>query len=232
MYNLIYVLKRNLIQMNVPNSKNTITVLLADDHPTTRAGIRAILQETPDIQVVGEAETGFQVQEMMAELRPNILLLDLVMSGPTPAQLEKWVRANFPETITLVLTAHDRDAYLASMMDAGASGFLSKTETGERIISAIRRAASGASLFTEEQFERALRWKQAAGGKWQILTEREREIIRLLAEGYDNKEIAQKLNVAPKTAAFHITNILKKLEVKSRHEAIAWVNKYLPDNLE
>lgn len=218
--------------MTVPNSKNTITVLLADDHPTTRAGIRAILQGTPDIQVVGEAENGFQVQGMVAELRPNILLLDLVMPGPTPAQLEKWVRANFPETITLVLTAHDRDAYLASMMDVGASGFLSKTETGERIVSAIRRAAGGASLFTEEQFERARRWKQAAGEKWQALTEREREIVRLLVEGYDNKEIAQQLNIAPKTTAFHITNILKKLEVKSRHEAIAWVHKYLPDNLE
>lgn len=213
-------------------SPNPITVLLADDHPTTRTGIRSILQETPDIQVVGEAENGFQVQEMVAELRPNILLLDLVMPGPTPTQLEKWVRTNFPEIITLVLTAHDRDAYLASMMDAGASGFLSKIETGERLISAIRRAASGASLFTEEQFERALRWKQAAGKKWQTLTEREREIIRLLAEGYDNKELAKKLDIAPKTAAFHITNILKKLDVKSRHEAIAWVNKYLPDNLE
>lgn len=218
--------------MNVPHSQNVITVLLADDHPTTRAGIRAILQETTDIQVIGEAENGFQVQEMVAELRPSILLLDLVMPGPTPAQLEKWVRANFPETITLVLTAHDRDAYLASMMDAGASGFLSKTETGERIVSAIRRAASGTPLFTEEQFERALRWKQAAGEKWQTLTEREREIIRLLVEGYDNKDIAQKLNIAPKTTAFHITNILKKLEVKSRHEAIAWVHKYLPDNPE
>jgi two-component system response regulator NreC len=213
-------------------SPNPITVLLADDHPTTRTGIRSILQETPDIQLVGEAENGFQVQEMVAELRPNILLLDLVMPGPTPAQLEKWVRENYPETITLVLTAHDRDAYLASMMDAGVAGFLSKTETGERLISAIRRASSGASLFTEEQFERALRWKQAAGEKWKTLTDREREIIRLLAEGYSNKEIAQKLNIAPKTAAFHITNILKKLDVKSRHEAIAWVNKYLPDNLE
>lgn len=220
------------MQEKTTDIQKSITVILADDHPTTRTGIRSILQETPDIQVVGEAENGFQVQEMVAELHPNILLLDLVMPEPTSAQLEKWVRANFPETITLVLTAHDRDAYLASMMDAGVSGFLSKTETGERLISAIRRAASGASLFTEEQFERALRWKQAAGEKWQTLTEREREIIRLLAEGYDNKEIAQKLNIAPKTAAFHITNILKKLKVKSRHKAIAWVNKYLPDNLE
>lgn len=96
----------------------------------------------------------------------------------------------------------------------------------------MRRATSGASLFTEEQFERALRWKQTAGEKWQTLTEREREIIRLLAEGYDNKELAQKAGVSPKTVAYHITNILKKLEVKSRHEAIAWVHKYLPDNLE
>ncbi len=75
--------------MNEPTPKKPITVLLADDHPATRAGIRAILQETTDIQVIGEAETGFQVQEMVAELRPNILLLDLVMPGPTPAQLEK-----------------------------------------------------------------------------------------------------------------------------------------------
>lgn len=82
------------------NVQNQITVLLADDHPTTRTGIRTILQETRDIRVVGEAENGFQVQEMVAELRPNILLLDLVMPGPTPAELEKWVRTNSPETVT------------------------------------------------------------------------------------------------------------------------------------
>ncbi|MDL1911375.1 response regulator transcription factor [Chloroflexi bacterium CFX6] len=220
------------MQEKATEIQNLITVILADDHPTTRAGIRAILNETPDIRVIGEAENGFQAQEMVEKHRPKILLLDLVMPGPTPAHLEKWVRTNFPETITLVLTAHDRDAYLASMIDAGASGFLSKTETGERLISAIRRAVSGVPLFTEEQFERALRWKQAAGEKWEILTNREREIIRLLAEGYDNKKIAKKLAIAPKTTAFHVTNILKKLDVKSRHEAIAWVNKYLPDNLE
>lgn len=218
--------------MNVPNSKNTITVLLADDHPTTRAGIRTILHETPDIQVIGEAENGFQVQEMVAELHPNILLLDLVMPGPTPAQLEKWVRTNFPKTITLVLTVHDRDAYLASMMDAGVSGFLSKTETGERLISAIRRATSGTSLFTEEQFERALRWKQMAGEKWENLTARERQTLRLIVDGCDNKCVAETLGIAIKTAAYHVTNVLKKLEVKSRHEAIAWAHKYLPDNLE
>ena len=214
------------------NIQNPITVLLADDHPTTRAGIRAILSEAPDIRVVGEAENGFQVEKMVTELRPNILLLDLVMPGPSPAQLEKWVRTNFPEVITLVLTAHNRDAYLASMMDAGAAGFLSKTETAEKLITAIRRAISGTSLFTEEQFERALRWRDTAGKKWENLTNREREVLRLLSEGSDNKQLAQELDITVKTASFHVSNILKNLQVKSRHEAVAWAYKYLSDNLE
>jgi DNA-binding NarL/FixJ family response regulator len=221
------------MQKDVARSiQNQITVLLADDHPTTRTGIRTILHETPDIRVVGEAENGFQVQEMVAELRPNILLLDLVMPGPTPAELEKWVRTNIPETITLVLTAHNHDEYLTTMMDAGAAGFLSKTEGGEQLISAIRRAASGSSLFTEEQFERARCWRQEAGDRLKELTNRERQILYLISEGKDNKQIALKLEISAKTAAFHITNILTKLEVNSRHEASAWAHKHLPDNLE
>lgn len=209
-----------------------ITVLLADDHPATRIGIRAILSEALDIQVIGEAENGFQVQEMVANLHPNILLLDLVMPGPTPAQLEKWVRTNFPETITLVLTAHDRDAYLATMMDAGVAGFLSKAETGGRLILAIRRAASGSSLFTEEQFQRAFRWRQEAGERMRCLTHREHQVLHLISEGKSNKQIAQELGITVKTAAYHVTSILEKLGVNSRHEAIAWAHKHLPNDLE
>ncbi|HJS19448.1 MAG TPA: response regulator transcription factor [Anaerolineales bacterium] len=214
-------------------NQTTITVLIADNHPTTRAGIRSILSETTDIQVIGEAENGFQVEGMVAELRPNILLLDLVMPGLTPAKLEKWVRTHCPETITLVLTAHNRDAYLASMMDAGAAGFLSKTETGERLISAVRQAISGDNLYTAEQFARSNRWRLEACEKWENLTNREQQILCLLtAEGCDNKCIAETLGITVKTAAYHVTNILKKLNVKSRHEAITWAHKYLPDNLE
>lgn len=212
--------------------QNTISVLLADDHPITRTGIRTILHETPDIQVVGEVENGFQAQEMVAELHPNILLLDLVMPGPTPAQLEKWVRTNFPETITLVLTAQNCDAYLTIMMDAGVAGFLLKTETGERLIYAIRRAAEGFSLFTEKQLQRALHWRQEAGERLKDLTNREHQILHLISEGKDNKQIALNLSITTKTAAYHVTNLLGKLGVHSRHEAIAWAHKYLPDNLE
>jgi two-component system, NarL family, response regulator LiaR len=212
--------------------RNIITILLADDHPTTRAGIRAILQEASDIKVVGEADNGNDTMRLVAELSPQILLLDLQMPGPSPAELEKWVRKNYPNTITLVLTAHDRDAYLASMIDAGAVGFLSKTERAEQLIAAIRRAAGGEILFESKQLARAQRWREEVGSKWQKLTNREREILQLLAGGLDNMTIAEKLKVSPKTIAFHVTNVLGKLDVKSRHEAIAWLHKYFPENLE
>lgn len=170
--------------------------------------------------------------QMVAELCPQILLLDLEMRGPPPAELERWVRTNCPETITLVLTAHDRDAYVASMMDAGAAGFIAKTEGAEQLVAAIRRAAGGEHLFDSEQQARAQRWRETAGSKWESLTERERAILRLLADGLDNKMIAEKLVISPRTAAFHITNILRKLEVKSRTEAAAWLRNHVPENLE
>lgn len=210
------------------NVQSQITVLLADDHPTIRAG----LSETSDIRVVGEAEDGFQVETLTAKLRPNILLLDPAIPGFTLADLENWIHENHPEPLILILTADDHDAYLASMMDAGAVGFLSKTETGERLISAIRQAMNGAQAFTEDQFVRANRWRQEAGEKLEKLTHREGEVVRLIVKGYGNKQIAEKLNITAKTAAFHVTNILKKLDVKSRHEAIAWAHKYLSDNLK
>ncbi len=99
----------------------TITVLLADDHPLTRGGIRAILEKAADIQIIGETGDGAEIMRLVAELRPQILLLDLVMPNLSPAELERQVRENYPETVTLVLTAHNRDAFLTSMMEAGAA---------------------------------------------------------------------------------------------------------------
>src|SRR5215213_4214826 len=103
-----------------------ISVLIVDDHPPLRAGVRAMLEKTDDIYVIGEAESGDEAKKLLVELRPNIILLDLKMPGFSPAAFEKWARENYPQTVTLVLTAHDRDAYLANMMDAGAVGYLDK----------------------------------------------------------------------------------------------------------
>src|SRR5215211_5398811 len=115
----------------------TITVLLADDHPVAREGVRRILANAADISIVGEAQNGKEVKELVAKLHPTILLLDLIMPETSPFEIEKWVRENYPETGTLVLTAHDRDYYLAGMINAGVAGYLDKSERAENLIAAI-----------------------------------------------------------------------------------------------
>ncbi len=208
-----------------------IRLVLADDQPVTRAGLRTMLSEAPDIEIVGEAQDGIEAQELTARLRPHILLLDLVMPGPRPYEVERWVRTNCPETITLILTAHDRDAYLAEMVEAGAAGYLTKEISAQRLIEGIRRAVRGEVLFDGEQLERVRRWCEEAGEKLKGLSKRERQVLKLLVQGLDNAAIAEALNVTPKTAAFHVANILGKLEVDSRQAAIVWAHTYLPEDL-
>lgn len=214
-----------------PNPKTT-TVLLADDHPVAREGMRRILANAIDISVVGEAQDGKEVKELVAKLQPKILLLDLRMPETSPFEIEKWVRENYPETVTLVLTAHERDFYLSGMIDAGVAGYLSKNERADNLIAAIRRAAHGEAIFTTEQIERARKWRDEAGEKWEKLTQREREILLLLAQGQNNKTIAKKLGITLKTVAYHVSTILNRLDVESRNEAVAWLHKYFPNDLE
>lgn len=204
------------------SNKEPIPVVLADDHAITRAGIRSVLAKTADIVVVGEAQDGEQAQQLVAQLRPKILVLDLVMPGPRPAEIEKWVRENYPETAVLVLTGHDRDAFLSQAIEEGASGYLTKEEPVERLISAIRRTAKGVSLFDEQQIARAKRWKEEVAKKWESLTAREREILVLLAGGKENKEIASVLAISEKTTEKHLRNIYEKLAVSNRTEAALW----------
>jgi DNA-binding NarL/FixJ family response regulator len=202
--------------------QKTISILLADDHPLAREGVRSILDKAPDMQIVGEAADGNQIKQMVADLCPDILLLDLKMPNLSPAELEKWVREKYPDTTTLILTAHDRDAYLVSIMEAGAAGYLNKKLQAGQLISAIRRAAHGEILFDKEQIERAYRWMSDVRKKWDSLSDREREILQLLTEGKDNKTIAGSLEITINTQEKYLSNIYKKLEVTSRTEAILW----------
>ena len=198
------------------------SVLIVDDHPPLRAGVRAMLEKTPDIHVVGEAGNGDEAEKLLDELRPNIILLDLKMPDFSPSAFEKWARENYPETITLVLTAHDRDAYLANMMDAGAVGYLDKEIGAERLIKAIRSVASGENLYDEQQKKRALKWHGEVEKKWNGLSERERQILRLLANGASNKEISSRLSISKSTVEKHLERIYQKLGVPSRAKAFLW----------
>lgn len=211
-------------------SMKTITIIIADDDPLARAGIRTVLSQVEDFEVVGEAQDGFEVQELVPKLLPKILLLDYQMPGPGAYKLEKWIRENYPETTALVLTAHDRDAYLSETIDSGMAGFLLKNEKAERLIQSIRDVADGTPLFTEEQIERAQKWKQDVETRWESLSAREQEVLRHLASGEDNKTIAKSLAISIKTVEFHITSFLKKLDVTSRNEAIVWMLKHQPDD--
>lgn len=209
-----------------------ISVLIVDDHPTIRAGVRAMIEKTPDMYVAGEAENGDEAKRLLDELHPNVLLLDLKMPGFSPAEFEKWARENYPHTVTLVLTAHDHDAYLAGMMDVGVAGLVNKNERAETLLTNVRGAASGKLLFTPEQIERARKWRQEAGEKWARLTEREREVLLLMEQGFSNRGIAGKLGISLKTVAYHVSAVLERLDVKSRHQAVAWYQKYFPKDLE
>jgi len=185
----------------------------------------------PLTQVIGEIEDGTAVRRLTAALRPQVLVLDQALPGPPPAETVAWVRAHCPETAVPVLTAHNRDDYPAAMVEAGAAGFVVKEEAPETVVAAVRRAARGEVLFSGEQYARARRWREEVGARWESLTEREREVLQLLAEGLDNATIAEALCVTPKTVGYHVTNILSKLGVASRLGAVVWVHKHLPDGL-
>ncbi len=203
-------------------SASVIRVLLVDDHPLARQGVREMLEQAPDIQVVGEASDGVEAQDLVAQLRPDVVLLDVEMPGPRACEVEAWIRENYPQTIGLVLSAHDRDAYLAEMMDAGAVGYLDKQIPAPKLVQAIRRARQGEGLFSVEQLHRAQRWRTEVRDRWNSLTSREQEVLRLLAQGVAVDEIARRLCISSHTVETHLRNTVHKLKVDNRLEAVTW----------
>ncbi len=206
---------------NLPKT-SAIRVLIVDDHPAVRQGIRTILQQAPDIEVVGEAADGAEAMALVAQLRPDVVLLDVEMPGPRAWEVEAWIRKQYPDIVGLVLSAHNRDAYLAEMMEAGAVGYLDKQLPAPQLVQAIRRAAQGECLFEVEQFHRAHRWRTVVQKRWARLTPREKEVLQALAQETVPREIAQQLGISPQTVETHICKVVRKLEVKNRAEALAW----------
>jgi DNA-binding NarL/FixJ family response regulator len=200
----------------------SIRVLLADDHPLVRAGIRATLLAEGGVELVGEATTGDEAQQLCRELAPDVLLLDLNMPGPAPVELMALLREACPVTRVLVLTAYDDDAYVRAVAGAGAAGYVLKDDATEALVRAIRAVMQGDTWFSHTIMERLVRGDPRPApptAEAPPLTNRELEVLHLVVDGKTNQEIAIVLGISTKTVEKHLGEIFTRLGVASRVEA-------------
>lgn len=196
----------------------TTTVLLVDDHPVVRSGLRAVLDTGDDVTVVGEAATGEEAITLASHLHPDVVLCDLRLGeGIDGIQTTAALRALDPAPAVLILTTFDRDAEILGAIEAGATGYLRKDVAPEVIAEGVRRAAAGDVVLAPELATRVLKGMRSPRPK---LTDREIEVLRLLAKGSTNREIARALFVTEATVKTHLTHIFTKLDVDSRSRAI------------
>ncbi|NYG57272.1 DNA-binding NarL/FixJ family response regulator [Nocardioides daedukensis] len=196
----------------------TTTVLLVDDHPVVRSGLRAVIDAGEAVQVIGEAATGEEAIALAAHLQPDVVLCDLRLgAGIDGIETTAALRALDPAPVVLILTTFDRDAEILGTIEAGAAGYLLKDVAPEVIIEGIKRAAAGDMVLAPDLASRVLRGIRSPLPK---LTNREIEVLRLLATGSTNKEIARVLFVTEATVKSHLADIFTKLDVDSRSRAI------------
>jgi DNA-binding NarL/FixJ family response regulator len=199
------------------------SVVLVDDHPLVRQGMRAVIDAHPDIEVVGEASDGAEAVRVCAETQPDDVLMDLQMPGLNGIEAAKRIRPASPSTAVLVLTMYDDDAMVFEAIAAGAVGYLLKGSDGTDIVAAIQSAAQGQAVFGAALATRLKAWFGRSPRKvdpFPELTDREREILDGVAAGMTNAEIGAALFLSPKTVANNVSMMLDKLHVAHRAEAI------------
>jgi DNA-binding NarL/FixJ family response regulator len=203
-----------------------ITVVIADDQPLVRSGLRMILEGEPDIEITGEGADGDEAVALVTTLRPDVLLLDVQMPGVDGLDAMTQLAAIDSSTRVLMLTTFDLDEYVYRAMRAGASGFLLKDMAGEDIVTAVRQAARGADALLAPALTRRLvdRFTQTpsqpSSTRLQTLTARELEVLRLVARGLSNAEIAAELFIGETTVKSHVARVLMKLALRDRVQAV------------
>ena len=204
-------------------SVDAVGVLIADDHPVFRAGLRAVLDIAPDMQVVGEASTGQEAVALAERLQPDVVLMDLNMPDLNGVEATRRIVTTSPHIGVLVVTMYEDDESVFAAMRAGARGYLLKGADQAEMLRAIRAVASGEAIFGPSIARRLMGLfapRPAAQALFPELTDREREILELVARGRGNLEIAERLGLSPKTVRNHVSNIFSKLQVADRAQAI------------
>jgi two-component system response regulator NreC len=204
-----------------------ITVVLADDHAVLRSGLRALLDAEPDIEVVGEAGDGEAAIELVKNLRPAVVVMDLSMPGKGGLAATREIVAGVPETRVLVLTMHDDEQYLYHVLEAGGQGYVVKSSADTDLLSAIRTVAHGGVFVYAPAAAHILKGYVETSGmpdpsKKGGLSEREVEVLQLTAEGFTNQEIADKLFLSRKTVDSYRSRIMDKLNLQHRSELVRY----------
>jgi len=197
-------------------------ILIADDHPTLREGLRAILDTQEDFTVAGEAADGEEAVAKAEAMRPDVVLMDLEMPRLDGVEATRRIVERLPGTPVIVLTAFDTDDRIIGAVEAGAQGYLLKGATRDEIFRAIRVARQGGTLLQPAIASKLLRHVNRPHGRdgGEALSEREREVLALLVDGLMNKEIARRLSISERTVKFHVASILGKLGVPNRAAAV------------
>ena len=205
-----------------------IRLLLADDHAVVRSGLRMLLQAQPDMIIVGEAETGQEAIRRVAELSPDVVLMDIEMPGMNGIEATRRIKANAPASAVLALTMYEDDQYFFEMLRAGASGYVPKRAAPDELVSAIRAVSRGevflypslAGRLVQDYLRRGPASEE--GPPEDELTPREQEVLTLIAEGLSNNEIADRLVISAKTVDRHRENLMRKLKLHNRVDLVKY----------
>lgn len=204
-----------------------IKLLLVDDHEIVRAGLRMLFQAEQDMEIVGEAGSGDEALAAVAKLKPNVVIMDVVMPGMGGIEATRRIKAASPDTVVLALTMHEDEQYFFKMLEAGASGYIPKRAAPDDLVSATRVVSQGnvflypslAKLLVQDFLDRS---EPAITPTAEELTPREREVLTYIAEGYTSREIAEALVISIKTVDRHRENIMQKLNLHNRVELVKY----------
>ncbi len=202
------------------SSKNT--VIIAEDHTILRAGLKALLSTNPTFEVIGEADNGRDAIRRVVELKPDLVIMDLSMPGMNGMDALKEIKNRMPEVKALVLTVHSEEEYVLSSLQAGANGYVLKDATQNELLVAAERVLAGKTYLSPDVTEKVVSSYLNTNGsnqepvtRWDTVTQRERQILKLIAEGHTNKSMSEYLCISVKTVEKHRANLMKKLDLHS-----------------